>query len=201
MLSGGLCTSAGRLTACQLARPYRSCGALKRLASIAVLAVLLPAGCSTPPPATKVRLEPIGPRLAGPSRGREGFLRVHSATTDEQSGQIPYKVHTPYWVYTESGEKLRSIPNHVGVADQAPMTIRLPPGRYLVLARADGLGLITAPVVIAGGMMTEVHLTHTGMEVPAGVAEAELVRLPTGKVAGYRVRESVKTRTAPAGKP
>jgi hypothetical protein len=174
---------------------------LKRLSCIAVLAGVLLGGCATPPPATKVALEPIGPRLAGPSRGREGFLRVYSATTDEQSGQIPYKVHTPYWVYTEDGQKLRSIPNHVGVADQAPMTIWLPPGRYQVLARADGLGLITAPVVIMGGMMTEVHLTHAGMEVPTGVAESELVRLPTGRFAGYRAREPVKTPTAPVRKP
>jgi hypothetical protein len=173
---------------------------LKRVSCFAVLAAVWLAGCSTPP-VTKVVLEPIGPRLAGPSRGRDGFLRVYSATTDEQSGQIPYKVHTPYWVYTESGGKLRSIPNHVGVTDQAPMTIRLPPGRYQVLAQADGVGLVTAPVVVAAGMLTEVHLTHAGMEVPAGVAESELVRLPTGRVAGYRARDPVKTQTTPAREP
>lgn len=173
----------------------------KRVSCFALLGAVWLAGCSAPPPATRVVLEPIGPRLVGPSRGREGFLRVYSATTDEQSGQIPYKVHTPYWVYTEGGRKLRSIPNHVGVADQTPMTIRLPPGRYQVLARADGWGLVTAPVVVAAGMLTEVHLTYAGMEVPAGVAESELVRLPTGRVAGFRARGLAKTQTAPVREP
>jgi hypothetical protein len=167
-----------------------------RLGLAVTLAATLLTGCATPPPVTRVVLDPIGPRIAGPSRSRDGFLRVHSATTDEQSGRIPYQVHSPYWVYTGAGEKVRAVANHVGITDQRPMTTPLPPGQYRVLARADAHGLVTVPVVVQGGMLTEVFLERTGMEVPPGVVDADLVRLPDGTVAGYRAKAA-----RPAPKP
>jgi hypothetical protein len=160
------------------------------LAAALTTLALVVVGCASAPPTTEVTLDPIGPHLAGPSRGSQGFLRVHTATTDEQSGKIPYQVHTPYWVYSEGGEKVRSVANHVGITDQSPMTVRLPSGRYRVLARADGLGLVTVPILVSGGMLTEVFLQHRGMDVPTGTSEAELVRLPGGRVAGHRAKDT-----------
>lgn len=169
---------------------------MKRELGLLLLVLVWLAGCAGAPPETPVVLDPVGHRIAGPSRGSQGFLRVYTATTDEASGEISYQVHTPYWVYDEAGRKVKSVQNHVGITDQRPMTALLPSGRYRVFARADGFGLVTVPVVISAGMLTEVHLQHRGMEVPPGVPDADLVRLPGGRVAGYRAKGTAPSKPA-----
>lgn len=169
---------------------------MKREHGLLLLVLVMLAGCAGAPPETPVVLDPVGHRVAGPSRGRQGFLRVYTATTDEASGEIGYQVHTPYWVYNEQGRKVKSVQNHVGVTDQRPMTALLPPGTYRVYARADGFGLVTVPVVISAGMLTEVHLQYRGMEVPAGVPDEDVVRLPGGRVAGYRAKGAPPAKRA-----
>ena len=154
---------------------------------------LLAAGCASPSlPPTAIVLDPIGPRGAGPRPAPTGYLRVYTATRDVQSGRLSYQVPTPYWVFNEDGRQVRSVVNHVGDTDQAPMLVTLPPGHYRVVAEAAGHGRVTVPVVITGGLLTEVHLQRGGMPPWEFVPEAELVRLPQGPVAGFRARESAK---------
>lgn len=156
-----------------------------------IVASLLVAGCGTPwLPPTPIVLDRIGPQGAGPRPAPTGYLRAYTATRSVQSGRLPYEVHTPYEIFDETGRQVRTVVNRVGETDQAPMTVALPPGRYQLLAEAAGYGRVTAPVVIAAGMLTEVHLTRDGMpawEVPPG---AEVVRLPEGSIVGLRARET-----------
>lgn len=155
----------------------------------AMLAGAVAAGCSSPgPPETPIVLESIGPRGAGPRPAPTGYLRVYTATRDVESGRLPYQVHTPYWVFDEHGQRIRSVVNHVGDTDQAPMLVTLPPGKYRVVAEAAGYGQVTVPVVLVGGMLTEVHLQRGGMPEWQATPANELVRLPDGSPAGFRAR-------------
>lgn len=154
---------------------------------------LLGAGCSSPSlPKTAIVLDPIGPHGAGPHPARTGYLRVYTATRDVQSGRLPYQVHTPYWIFDDTGQQVRSVVNHVGDTDQAPMLVSLSSGRYRVLAEAAGYGRVTVPVVVTAGRLTEVYLQRGGMPSWVGVPDAELVRLPGGSAAGVRAREPLK---------
>lgn len=167
------------------------------LVLLAWIACLGP-GCSAPRlPSTPVVLDPIGPRMAGPRPAPHGYLRVYTATVDLQSGKLPYQVHTPYLVYNDQGRRVRNVVNHVGDTDQAPMTVTLPPGSYHLLAEAAGYGRVTVPVVIAGGMLTEVHLQRGGMPYWESAPDRDLVRLPNGPVAGFRARTPPAQGTAP----
>jgi hypothetical protein len=123
---------------------------------------------------------------------RPRYLRVYTATRDVQSGRLPYQVHTPYWVFNDAGQQVRSVVNYVGDTDQAPMLVSLSSGRYRVLAEAAGYGRVTVPVVITAGMLTEVFLQRGGMPSWEGVPDAELVRLPEGPVAGFHARKASK---------
>ena len=166
---------------------------LRTASAWTALGLLLGPGCASPSlPHTAIVLEPIGPRGAGPRPAPTGYLRVHTATRDVLSGQLPYQVPTPYWIFDEGGRPVRSVVNHVGDTDQAPMLVMLPPGRYRVLAEAADYGRVTAPVVITAGMLTEVHLQRGGMPEGAAAPHRELVRLPEGPVAGFRAREPQK---------
>ncbi len=162
-----------------------------RLLTLLAWVALLGSSCSAPSlPPTQVVLDPIGPRMAGPRPAPHGYLRVYTDTRDVQSGKLPYQVHTSYQIYNDQGHQVRSVVNHVGDTDQAPMTVTLAPGSYRLLAEAAGYGRITAPVVIGGGMLTEVHLQRGGMPYWESAGNDELVRLPDGRVAGFRARNA-----------
>ena len=108
--------------------------------------------CATP---EQVVLAPIGPVSGGRASllgGGEGYLRVHSATQAHSSGEITYHPHTPYLVCTPAGKRVKSVQNHVGLQDQRPMTVPLPPGQYVVYARAEGQGRVKVPVVMKSGL-------------------------------------------------
>lgn len=159
------------------------------IACVLLLGLLATACGVTSLPSTGIVLEPIGPRGPGPRPAPTGYLRVYTATRSVQSGRIPYEVHTAYTVFDETGRQARSVVNHVGDTDQAPMTVSLPPGEYRVLAEAAGYGRVTAPVVIEAGRLTEVYLTRNGMPEWDAATGAALVRLPQGPVAGIRAHE------------
>jgi hypothetical protein len=74
----------------------------------------------------------------------------------------------------------------VDETDESPMVVVLPQGNYKVLARADGYGRITVPVVINGGKLTEVNLETWNRKKTPVSNEAAVVQLPNGYVVGWR---------------
>jgi len=145
------------------------------------------AACSSAP----VVLAPVGPAPAsGEAAFGEGTLKVYTATETHEIGEDTYYYpHTGYEIYAEDGKPLHYVANHFGDMDDAPMTVRLPGGRYTIRAQADGCGRVTVPVVIRAGQLTRVNLEAWGRKRKPVTDESTVVRLPNGYVAGWRAME------------
>src|SRR5271157_1984636 len=107
-------------------------------------------------------LDPVGPAPHEPSRSvSEGLLVVFSAfdPTPSFNGN-PYRSYsTDYRVLSSDGNQLlKEVQNNSGKLLDGPKRVQLPAGTYRVLARANGYGVVTVPVVIRPGQVTTVHL-------------------------------------------
>ena len=142
-------------------------------------------GCASP--RGQLVLDPVGPQnpRGSVSRGN-GMLQVFSQTEQRNSGGNLYIVHTPYWVYSTNGIKVRAVENHVGYTDQAPMRVLLPAGEYRVIARAECYGLVTVPTIVEGNRVTQIFLDGAGLPGARGEDSSKLVFLPGGPAIGFR---------------
>jgi hypothetical protein len=151
----------------------------------ALVSLLL--GCTSTP----VALAPVGPNPAGPlnmaTTGRlEVFSAQHTCRDGNEFDPSPsWYQHTDYTVYNLNGKRVRHVFNSVGHYEEAPAVITVPPGRYLVSARAQGYLRVKVPVVIESGRTTRVHL-DAKWNPPAGTPKAELVEVPGGYPVGWR---------------
>lgn len=81
---------------------------------------------------------------------------------------------------------MKYVGNTVGHYDEAPATVNLPAGNYLILALAEGFKslLVTLPVVIESGHTTSVHL-ESGWTPTPGTPGTRIVRAPSGYAVGW----------------
>lgn len=150
---------------------------------LAVAIVLMLVGCASTP----IVLNPVGPPPPGASAApHQGYLRVYTTTQEHKDGEDTYHPHTGYDIYTASGFRWKYVRNRIDDTDESPMVVVLPTGNYKIVGRADGYGRITVPVVIKGGMLTEVNLEGWPRKKTPVTDEAEVVRLPNGYVVGWR---------------
>lgn len=141
------------------------------------------AGCASTP----IVLTPVGPPPPGATAPpHEGYLKVYTTTEERKDGEDTYHPHSGYDIYTASGFRWKYVPNRTQNTDESPMVVVLPAGNYKIVARADGYGRITVPVVIKGGMLTELNLETWNRKKTAVSNEAAVVRLPNGYVVGWR---------------
>ena len=119
--------------------------------------------------------------------GTNGSLVVFSAfDPTPHFSALPYRIYyTDYKLVSENGTLLQSVHNDNGTALEGPKTVSLPPGKYRVLARANGYGRVTVPVVIEARRTTTVHL-ESGMAGKIGPSAGPqgLVRFPDGRIVG-----------------
>ena len=146
-------------------------------------------GCTSAPAA--VALDPIGPPiLSDHPADIHGALLVFSAfATGIRDPFLPDDInqHSDYEIRTADGTLLEKVHNLSGPFGQDPLRVELPPGRYQLVARSNGSGLVTVPVEIVAQEVTALHLD--GMAFNPGqpmASEASLVRLPNGQVVGWR---------------
>jgi len=67
----------------------------------------------------------------------------------------------------------------------------LPAGTYRVVARANGYGIVTVPVVIEKNQVTTVHLEGGGSwENEVARSQSDAVRLPDGRIVGWRAPQA-----------
>jgi hypothetical protein len=154
----------------------------------ALLALL--AGCASAGPA--LVLAPVGPApRAGSPQGSRGALVVYSAfNTGVPNPSLPddFRPHTDYELRAEDGKLLQRISNQAAARSEDPATVPLTPGKYRVVARANGYGRVTVPVVIVANRVTEVHL-EGGSPRSGRFSENTTVRLPDGEVVGWQATE------------
>jgi hypothetical protein len=159
------------------------------LISAFVVTSALFCGCaSTQPGLTLETVGPPSPRAG--AAGQDGWLEVFSAFrgAPQMDNASPYHHgHTDYRLLSDNGQLLQTVRNDSSTLFGGPTRVKLAPGHYRVLARANGHGWVTVPVVIAGNSVTSVYLDSSlpssGDTMPAG---ANPVRLPDGQIVGWR---------------
>jgi hypothetical protein len=98
---------------------------------------------------------------------------------------------TDYKVFSDDGNLVRTVHNDSETMLEGPVLVELPAGNYRVVARANGYGSVTVPVVIMTKRTTTVHL-EGGASWPdqAALMHSNPVRLPDGQIIGWRAGDS-----------
>jgi hypothetical protein len=149
--------------------------------------VSLLVGCASTP----VVFAPVGPDPVGiPVIASQGELQVYSSLAEQsddqnQGGNNPvWFQHTDYRIYDSRANLVRRVDNTIGHYDTAPRLVPLPPGTYLVKARAENYLPVVVPVTVVPGRTTRVYLDDQ-WQLPADTPKKELVSLPDGSPVGW----------------
>jgi hypothetical protein len=156
--------------------------------AILLIGAVLMAGCISQQRA--LVLEPIGPpNVPLAPAGSNGTLVVFSAfdTRGDFNNLLYLRHYTDYKIVSEDGSLHQIVHNDNGLLVEAPKRLELPAGTYRVVARANGYGMVTVPVIIREKQVTTVHL-EGGASWPnnAALLGSNPVRLPDGEIAGWR---------------
>ena len=145
-------------------------------------------------------LEPIGPpnpQSAG--AGSSGTLVVFSAFDPHAHfNDLPHLRHyTDYEITREDGKLVQTVRNDTGTILEEPKRVQLPAGAYGVVARANGYGVVTVPVIIRANQVTTVHLEgSSSWQNRSQISQSNPVRLPDGEIAGWRADTQRAGQTA-----
>ncbi len=118
----------------------------------------------------------------------DGVLVVYSAydSNADFNSRDPYRPEcSDYEIFNADGKLAEQVHNVADSILQNPVPVTLPEGKYRVIARANGYGVVTVPVVIAAKQKTILHLEGGSLEKPAS-DQTNFVRLPGGEVVGWR---------------
>jgi hypothetical protein len=152
----------------------------------AFLALFL-TSCATP--SGPFVTDTVGPNPRFSGTHREGTLQVFTATSSINDGDIMYYPHTSYRIYQPDRTFVKFVRNHADRTDQRPAAVVLPAGRYYIVARSEGHGVVKVPVLIKGYQVTCVYLDNTVMKEASGSKSDQLVCFPNGWVIGWRAKE------------
>jgi hypothetical protein len=135
-------------------------------AAVAIMVSVLGTACQSE---YKTVLDPLGPVPGGRSLLFEpqvftsiayscppgqGSLLVVTPTGLAYAGSTMYFPH----LSSEHGWSMRCVVNRRNRTDETPEEVRLPAGRYTLVAEADSLGKVKVPLEISSGAMTKVVL-------------------------------------------
>jgi hypothetical protein len=156
-------------------------------ASLFVAAALVE-GCISQPHG--LVLDPIGPPGSpSPGAGSNGTLVVFSAFDPHADfNDLPYLRHyTDYKITREDGQLWQTVRNDNASLLEGPRRVQLPAGAYHVVARANGYGVVTVPVLIRANQVTTVHLEGgSSWQHRSQLSQSNPVRLPDGEIVGWR---------------
>jgi hypothetical protein len=161
---------------------------MKLVMAANLLVAALVAGCASQQQG--LVLDPIGPPepLSHGSDAR-GTLVVYSAFDSRADfNDLPYLRHyTDYKITDPAGKLVQTVHNSDPTRLEGPKRVQLPVGAYCVVARANGYGAVTVPVILRGNQVTTVHLeggfSWSNRSQPG---QSNPVRLPDGEIAGWR---------------
>ncbi len=172
---------------CEKVQEKRRLPVRLKTACCAVALIPLLASCASTP----LTLAPVGPGphpRPGSDRGM-GDLQVYSEPEEYYQEELSYFPHTDYQLLTAEGKHFRRVWNHNTHEDETPAVVSLPPGQYVVQARAELYGLVSVPVVIKANQLTKVIL-QPGWSPGTNVVRSELVQMPRGYCVGWRAQTS-----------
>jgi hypothetical protein len=138
-----------------------------------------------------IALAPVGPaRQPTASGAATGSLVVYSAykrNADFNSRDNNRQEYSDYQILAADGHLLRKVHNNSGTVFQDVVSVNLPPGQYSVVARANGYGYLTVPVMVEVDHSTVLHLEGGDKWGDESLFnQTNSVRLPDGQIVGYR---------------
>ncbi len=148
------------------------------------------AGCATDK--NHFSIETVGPvPSASPATGSaNGTLVVYSAfkrNADFNTSDPTHPEHSDYKVLAADGSLVCRVHNVGKTVFEDAVPIGLTPGQYQVVARANGFGYLTIPVVIEPQQNTIVHLEGGDAWPEQWLFNAtNAVRLPDGEIIGWK---------------
>jgi len=153
---------------------------------IVTMAGALLSACAT---GNGLALDTEGPSLPQPTvaNSTDGILIAYSAYEanadfDSRSPDLPEYSH--YNILTADG-KLQRVCNNSGTILQDPVSVELPPGKYQVIARANGYRSVTVPVLIVTQRSTVLHLEGRNFwPSESAFHQTNAVRLPDVQIIG-----------------
>ncbi len=157
---------------------------------IAIITVALLSGCATG--SNGLALDTVGPPLTQPmgASSTNGTLVVYSAyevNADFNARDPNRPEYSDYKIFTTDGKLLQRVHNNSGTILQDPVSVKLQPGKYNVVARANGYGFVAVPVMIAAHQNTILHLEGGGSwPDESAFSQTNAVRLPDGQIVGWR---------------
>ncbi|MGA3268703.1 MAG: hypothetical protein ABSE16_18015 [Verrucomicrobiota bacterium] len=166
--------------------------AMKTLFTLIVITTgALLSGCAT---GNGLTLDTVGPPLPQPtaasSTSTNGTLVVYSAfrrNADFNSRDHYRQEYSDYKIFSPNGKLLQRVHNNSGTILQDAVPVELPPGKYQVIARANGYGFVTVPVIIAARQNTILHLEGGGSwPDESAFNQTNAVRLPDGLIIGWK---------------
>jgi hypothetical protein len=145
-------------------------------------------------------LSPVGPpSIQSMAANDKGTLVVFSAydVTAAGVGDYEHRRHySDYKILTQDGKLLQTVHNDSNTVLREATQVKLLPGTYRVVAHANGYGVVTVPVIIEKNEVTTVHLEGGGAwENAIAQNQANVVRLPDGRVVGWRTEESPQSNS------
>lgn len=156
-----------------------------------ITAGALLSGCAT---SNRLVLDTVGPPMFQPtptsSTSTNGTLVVYSAfrRNADFNSRDPYRrEYSDYKIFSPDGKLLQRVHNNSGTGFQDAVPVALPPGQYQVIARANGYGFVTVPVIIAARQNTILHLEGGGSwPDESAFNQTDAVRLPDGQIVGWQ---------------
>lgn len=137
-------------------------------------------GCVIAPPL--VLTTPVGPPPRPAPSGPVGFLEVWTEMEpDDPSDDYPTFHYGPYTVLSRDGRVAVAVPS-----EGTPKIVTLPVGTYDLRAQTGTYGKIVLPVAVREGETTLVYLDPDKKPDVRNAKEAEIVRLPDGRIVGWR---------------
>ncbi len=159
---------------------------MKTLFLTAVVAALGTVGCAQARVQTVAELVGPAPEVSVTADHRAaGTLMVYSAFETNSLGASPFddiRPHTAYELLSESGTLLQKIDNREGGLDEGPTAVKLAPGVYRVIARANGHGAVSVAVKVEDHRVTSVHLDGEGASI---ADQNKAIHLASGETIGW----------------
>jgi hypothetical protein len=146
-------------------------------------------GCAT---CNGLALDTVGPLLPQPpaANSPDGILIVYSAyeaNADFNSRNPDLPEYSDYKILTADGKPLQRVRNNSGTILQDPVSVELPPGKYQVIACANGYRNLIVPVMIETQQSTVLHLEGGGFwSGESAFSQTNAVRLPDGQIIGWK---------------
>jgi hypothetical protein len=153
-----------------------------------IVACALLAGCAGM--RSDFALDTVGPmpNQAAPLGSGPGTLIVYSAgkvNADFNSRDPNRRECSDYKILDSHKKLVEHVHNVSDNIFQGPVLVDLPPGKYFVVARSNGYGVVTVPVMIETGLQTILHLDGGWPNEPV-FNQNNAVRLPDGEIVGWK---------------